>query len=115
MDKNLNWTKQVTETCKKIYSILHALKRLKNFLPFKLKKLVIQTLIIPYFDYCDVLLTDLNASLTQKLQRVHNVCVRYVCDIKRADHVTSSFKKITLGPIMQEEMGTLINTSTPSP
>ena len=50
---------------------------------------------MPHFDYCDSLLTDLSANLTQRLQRVHNVCVRFICNIRRSDHVTSSLEQLS--------------------
>ncbi|KAJ4434714.1 hypothetical protein ANN_23282 [Periplaneta americana] len=42
-----------------------------------------QTLVTPHFDYCDVLLSDLSSELSVKLQRAQNMCVRYVCNIRR--------------------------------
>ena len=74
---------------------MHSLKRLKNFLPTNLKKILVETLVIPHFDYCDVLLTDLNCGLTEKLQRVHNMCIRYIFNIRKYDHVSPSFQELT--------------------
>ncbi|KAJ4446454.1 hypothetical protein ANN_13150 [Periplaneta americana] len=62
-------------------------RRLKNFLPFSMTKMLLQTLVMPHFDYCDILLTDLSVTSAQKLQRVHNMCVRFVCNIRRTDHI----------------------------
>ena len=50
---------------------------------------------MPHSDYCDFLLTDLNVNLTQRLQRVHNACVRFVCDVRRADHITPSLETLS--------------------
>ncbi|KAJ4444062.1 hypothetical protein ANN_05851 [Periplaneta americana] len=49
---------------------------------------------MPHFDYCDFLLTDLNVNQSQRLQRVHNSCVRFVCDVRRADLITPSFQTL---------------------
>ena len=62
---------------------MHSLKRLKNFLPPDLKRILVQTLVMPHFDYCDILLTDLAENLRDKLQRVHNMCMRYIFNIRR--------------------------------
>ncbi|KAJ4433995.1 hypothetical protein ANN_16314 [Periplaneta americana] len=82
MDCHLEWNEQVNHTSKKIFSIIHSLKRLKNFLPDKLKLILVQTLVMPHFDYCDIILSNLNANLSNRLQRVHNACVRYICNIR---------------------------------
>ncbi|KAJ4427863.1 hypothetical protein ANN_23866 [Periplaneta americana] len=57
-------------------------RRLKHFLPDKLKLILVQTLVMPHFDYCDIILSNLNANLSSRLQRVHNACVRYICNIR---------------------------------
>ena len=51
--------------------------RLKNFLPFILKKLLVQTLVMPHFDYCDSLFTDLSVNLAQRLQCVYGISVTF--------------------------------------
>ena len=66
-----------------------------NFLPITLKNLRVESLIIPHFDYCNSLLTDLSDNLTQRLKRVHNVCVRFICNIRRSDHVTPSLEQLS--------------------
>ncbi|KAJ4439989.1 hypothetical protein ANN_08120 [Periplaneta americana] len=39
---------------------------------------------------------DLNSELSVKLQRVQNMCVRYVCNIRRRyDHISSSFASLS--------------------
>ena len=64
-------------------------------LPFSMKKMLVQTLVMPHFDYCDILLPDLSVTSAQRLQRVHNMCVRFVCNIRRADHVTPSLEMLS--------------------
>ncbi|KAJ4439307.1 hypothetical protein ANN_07429 [Periplaneta americana] len=54
----------------------------------------VETLVMPHFNYSDSLLTDLNVNQSQRLQRVHNSCVRFVCDVRRADHITPSFQTL---------------------
>ena len=94
-DSNLNWNVQIKETSKKIFYIMHSLKRLKNFLPTNLKRILVQTLVMPHFDYCDVLLTDLSNKHSEKLQRVHNMCIRYIFNIRRYDHVSPYFHELS--------------------
>lgn len=95
LDKNVNWNQQVTQISKKVFSILHSLKSLNNFLTRELKTKLINTLVMPHFDYCDSLLTDLTEHLNQRLQRAHNACIRFVCNTRRFDHVTPSFNMLS--------------------
>ena len=57
IDETLNWKPQVAHVCKTVFSVLHSLNLLKKFLPFQLKRTLVQALLMPHFDYCDILLT----------------------------------------------------------
>ena len=35
-----------------------------------------------------------SATLTQRLQHVHNVCIRFICNIRRSDHVKPSLEQL---------------------
>ena len=86
LDSNLNWETQVKHICRKTFSILYSLRRLKNFLPIPLKQTLVQNLVLPHFDYCDIVYSDLNVNLSQRLQRVHNACIRFIFNARRYDH-----------------------------
>ncbi|KAJ4450587.1 hypothetical protein ANN_02012 [Periplaneta americana] len=64
--------------------------------PLLLKKSLVQTLAFPYFDYADILLTDLSSDNKMKLQRAHNLCVRFVSDVRKYDHITPSLEAIEI-------------------
>ncbi|KAJ4448912.1 hypothetical protein ANN_00304 [Periplaneta americana] len=93
-ESNLSWDTHIKYTCKKAFSILHSLKRLYHY-PSKLKQTLVQTFILPHFDYCDVLFSDLRIDSAQKLQRVHNACVRFICNVRYYDHISPSFEKLS--------------------
>ncbi|KAJ4429782.1 hypothetical protein ANN_21986 [Periplaneta americana] len=44
----------------------------QQFLYPELRQILIQTLVMPYFDYCDVLYSDLNVELSLRLQRANS-------------------------------------------
>ena len=76
---------------------------------------------MPHFDYCDSLFTDLSVNLAQRLQRVHNVCVRYICNNRRSDHDTPSLEKLSWLRLRERRtfywlslLFNILNTSTPS-
>ncbi|KAJ4443440.1 hypothetical protein ANN_05109 [Periplaneta americana] len=41
------------------------------------------------------MLSDLRIDSAQKLQRVHNACVRFICNVRYYDHISPSFKKLS--------------------
>ncbi|KAJ4427875.1 hypothetical protein ANN_23881 [Periplaneta americana] len=38
---------------------------------------------------------DLRIDSAQKLQRVHNACVRFICNVRYYDHISPSFEKLS--------------------
>ena len=78
---------------------------------------------MPYFDYCDILLTNLTTDLSQKLQRVHNTCVRFIYNTRKYDHVGLSPSFEALGWLRLQErryihslvlLYNILNTPTPT-
>ena len=94
MTEDLSWNDHVKHICQKTYASLHSLNRLKNFLPTKLKTMLIKSLIMPHFDYCDVVYNDLTEDLSIRLQRAQNSCVRFILGIKKSDHITPAFANL---------------------
>ena len=92
VDENLNWDKQVQETCKKVYGSLHALSRMKHMFNEQTKKHLIQTFIFPLFDYCQVCLSDMRVELQQKMHRTLNACVRFIFNLKKSEHISGFYK-----------------------
>lgn len=93
LDNKLSWEEQAKVICKKVYGGLHVLYKLKKFIPDKLKPMLINSLIMPHFDYCDIIYTDLNLDVSSRLQRAQNSCVRFIEGLKKYDHVSAQFRK----------------------
>jgi hypothetical protein len=94
--KNLNWTKQVTETSNRVFACIHSLKRFALYLPLNIKLLLVKTLAFSLFNYCDSVINDMTVELSDKLQRVQNYCIRFVFNLKRSDHVTPYFNQLSI-------------------
>ncbi|KAJ4436963.1 hypothetical protein ANN_17095 [Periplaneta americana] len=77
------------------------------FMPQQPNLTLVQTLVMPHFDYYNVLLSDLSYELSVKLQRVQNMCVRYVCNIRRYDHISPSFASLCGFDLKNVELYTL--------
>jgi hypothetical protein len=121
MTNDLTWTAHVKHVCQRTYAALHSLNRLKNFLPTKLKTMLVQCLIIPHFDYCDLVYNDLKEDLSIRLQRAQNSCVRFILGIKKSDHITPGYKELGWARLRERRnlhtvclVHKLLSTSSPS-
>ena len=88
IDQNLSWQPQVSDVSRRIFSRMHSLKRLQNCIPFKTKVHLCQTLLLPLLDYGDVCYLDLTEDRLNKLERLQNLCIRYVFGLRKYDHIT---------------------------
>uniref|UniRef100_A0A8D8TUQ2 Uncharacterized protein n=1 Tax=Cacopsylla melanoneura TaxID=428564 RepID=A0A8D8TUQ2_9HEMI len=89
IDNKLSWECHVSEVRKRVYYSLHTLSRFRKVFPKELKKRLIEALVLPLFDYCDVVYSpNLKVESQQSLQRAQNSCVRYVCNLRKFDRVS---------------------------
>lgn len=88
ISNNLSWDSHITETSKKIYGSLHSLKRLKNFLPQHARITLVTSLLLPFLDYADVCYSDATEEQLNRLERLLNLCIRYIYGLRKYDHVS---------------------------
>ncbi|KAG8241797.1 hypothetical protein J6590_108726 [Homalodisca vitripennis] len=101
MSSNLKWSDQVTVTCNRIFAGIHSLKRFALYLPFSVKVMLVKTLILPHFNYCDAVISDMTVELSDRLQRAQNYCIRFIFNLRRYEHVTPFFKQLSLLKLQQ--------------
>lgn len=74
---------------RRIFVGFHSLlRRLKNFLPIKTKVTLARSLLTPILDYADVSYLDLNENLLDKLDRLLNLCIRFIFGLRKYDHIS---------------------------
>ncbi|CAG9128697.1 unnamed protein product [Plutella xylostella] len=83
IQNNLSWELHVSEISRKIYASMHGLKRLQNFLPYSTKVTLVNSLLLPIIDYADVCYPDLTEELLDKLDRLLNLCIRYIFGLRK--------------------------------
>lgn len=88
INSDLTWNKQVGEVSRKIFAAMHSLKRYQNFLPISTKLTLVNSLLIPIIDYADVCYPDISEELLNKLDRLLNLCIRYVYGLRKFDHIS---------------------------
>jgi len=84
----LSWDEHVTRTVSRVNSSLYQLKIYKNLLSTELRTRLVSTLLIPYFDYCCTLLTNISGDGNLRLQRAMNNCVQFIFNVKWFEHIT---------------------------
>ena len=70
IDDKLNFNLYISNICRSAVNQLNALIRLKRFLGFKEKRILIISYFMVNFDYCPVVWMFLNASLLKKIENL---------------------------------------------
>jgi hypothetical protein len=99
MDRQLTWNDHVIHITKKVYTTLYTLKKLKRFLSINQKILLVQALVHPIFDYCDIVYNDLSGILSAKLQRMYNTTIRFIFNLRSYDHITPALSELGWLPL----------------
>jgi len=93
-DPALNWARHAEHVCKKVLSIICQLRRNSLYLPMNIKKLIVNSIVLPHLDYGSVIMEDMLVTSKIKLQRLQNACVRYIFNLKKSDHVSEYFDNL---------------------
>jgi hypothetical protein len=78
IDKNLNWSEDITTISKKISSSIGALKRVRPFISTRSAIQIYEALIQPKFDYCSAVYDELSDKLNDQLQKLQNRAARAI-------------------------------------
>ena len=85
-DEVLSWRKQVNLCIGKAMSNFFQLSRYKKFLNKEAKITLCDTIVLSQFNYCDIVYSNMDSYLKEKIQKVQNLCIRFIFDIRRRDH-----------------------------
>lgn len=121
MDQSLSWAPQVSEVSRRMFAAIASLRRLRNFLPYATKIALAQSLLLPILDYADICYLDLTQDQLNKLERLQNLCIRFIFDLRKYDHVSQFRSQLKWLPIRLRRdshvlallYGILFNPATP--
>lgn len=99
IDCNLSWNEHINGVSKKLCFSFHSFKRLQKFLPFKTRLTLAQALLLSLLDYADISYLDANEELLNKLERLQNLCIRFIYGLRKYDHVSAYRTKLNWLPI----------------
>lgn len=95
MDTELRFEKHINTVLQKAYSSLKMIYGIRHFLPFHVKKLLCETLILSLFNYADVLYGPCLAQKYKfKIQKIQNCCLRLIFGIQRRRRIAHKLKEI---------------------
>ena len=78
IDSNLKWGFHISSILKSCYATLRTLRKIRNFTDFKLRKHLVETLILSKISYCDVVFYPLPKFLLARLQRLQFAMASFV-------------------------------------
>ncbi|CAH2098371.1 unnamed protein product [Euphydryas editha] len=100
-DKFMSWDPQICEVSRKIFASIGSLRRLRNFLPIPTKIALAQSLLHPILDYADTCYLDLREDQLNKLERLQNLCIRFIFGLRKYDRVSEFRERLKWLPIRQ--------------
>jgi Reverse transcriptase (RNA-dependent DNA polymerase) len=108
-DEALTGIHQVNHILKQVYCRLRQLFHFNHLLPVDVKKRLVQSLVFPYFDYCDLIFYEMGGGLEAKLEVAQNNCVRFIYGLRR--NISISPYRLRLGflkPRLRRKMRMLV-------
>ena len=81
-DEVLSWRKHVNLNISKAVGSFINLSRFKRFLNTKSKCLLSESIVLSRFNYCDSVYQNIDMCIQRKIQKVQDMCCRFIFDIK---------------------------------
>ena len=88
MMNNLSWNRHVSCISRKVHGTLHALKYLSEETRIKL----VTALLFTNIDFCCLVYHGLTDDLDKKLQKLVNLEIRFIYNLKRGEHITVRYR-----------------------
>lgn len=79
---------------KKVNRVLYTLRFIRHCTTETLRTRLVQALINPHLDYCNVVYLHANNTLKARLQRLSNSGLRYIFGVRRDSHISPFRKKL---------------------
>ena len=88
-DEVLSWQKQVNLCISKAMGNFFQIYRYKKFLNQEAKITLCDSIVLSQFNYCDTVYSNMDVSLEKKVQKIQNICLRFIFNYRmkdRCDH-----------------------------
>lgn len=95
-DSQLTFIENTNSLLKKAYFSLKILYSNKHLLSRRLRKMLVESLVLSNFNYCNFVYGPfLNMREQQKIQKVQNSCVRFIFGLRKYDHISQQFRDLS--------------------
>ena len=101
LDSTLNFSKHISSVIQQICYKITLLAKLKKYLRDDSALLIYKTMLLPYFDYADVIFCKANQKDISKLQTLQNKCLR-ICMGKERRFDTNRAHKLSNVPFLED-------------
>ena len=86
MDDQLKWNLHVEHLCKKVGNMISYLARIKHFVNESALKTIFDTVILPHFDYTDIVWQSATKTQLEHLQKLQNRAARIILNVNPYEH-----------------------------
>ena len=97
LDPILSYNKHVSYVIKTVLYKMSLLGKLRKYLHDNVALQIYKSMLLPYFDYADVIFSNSNVGDLEKLQRLQNKCLR-LCNNRIRDASTDRLHKVAKTP-----------------
>ena len=96
IDKDLNWKNHIKYITSKVSKNVALLGRLKHTFPKTILKTLYATLILPYFNYCNLIWGAADKTCIQNLVVLQKKAVRVISKVNYLEHTDPLFKALEI-------------------
>lgn len=94
VDRTLSWGDQINNVCRNLSSKLGLIKHLRPVLPANALKSLYSAIVVPVFDYCDVVWGNADDGLMDKIQRMQHRGARILTSSRAFCRVTPLYQQL---------------------
>ena len=84
----LNWSLHIVKLSKSVHYTLHRLRLKSRLLSYEPRKLLVTSLIVPFFDYCYLVYDALDVILMDIIGWILNLAIRFIFGVRRYERVS---------------------------
>ena len=101
MDSNLTYDEHISKLISSCMAKLCQINRIKHCFDCNMLTNIINTLVISKLYYCSSIWSNMSAGNITKLQKVQNIAVRIITNMRKFDHSTPALHKIKWLPVKE--------------
>ena len=102
-DEVLSWIRHVNLCIARAIGKFKEFSNCKKMLSFESKKIFCESLVLSQFNYADVVYMNMNKVTQNKIQKIQNLCIRFIFNLKRGSDISISKYRKELGWLSMSE------------